>query len=254
MFYLTDIELQNAFEAICHHGNSAMLPQCYEWAFVVNRWPEVRAYLAQKDLDTYEPYKPLRVFAPKSRANIRILHLLHPEDLIIYTALVLIIKDDIESARISKKARRVYSYRVDVSAPNRLYDTRGAYDAYLAQLGKKAAKPSTKYVGIADIADFYPRIYQHRLENVIQAVASTQRGTDVARVLVRKLICNLMGRNSYGIPVGPYASRILAEAILIDVDAFLQSNGIDYVRWVDDYNIFSRSEFLAQAALFELSE
>ncbi|MCZ6606147.1 MAG: RNA-directed DNA polymerase [Alphaproteobacteria bacterium] len=254
VFQLTDIELQNAFEAICHHGYSAMLPQPYEWQFVVERWLDVKSNLAQQDLDTYKPYKPLRVFAPKSRANIRVVHLLHPEDLLIYTALILIVKNDIENARISKTARRVYSYRIDASAPNRLYNVRGAHDTYLEQLMTKATKPSTKFVGLADIADFYPRIYQHRLENVIQAAASTQRGTDVARVLVRKLVSNLMGRNSYGIPVGPYASRILGEAVLIDVDAFLRSKSIDYVRWVDDYNIFCRSEFLAQSALFELAE
>ena len=254
MFKLTDIELQNAFEAICHHGYSAMFPQPYEWQFVIAKWPEVKAYLGQIDLDTYTPYKPLRVFAPKNRANIRVVHLLHPEDLVIYSALILIVKNDIENARISKNSRRIFSYRVDTSVPNRLYDARGAHDAYLEQLMAKAGKTSTKFVGLADIADFYPRIYQHRLENVLQATASTQRGTDVARVLVRKLISNFMGRNSYGIPVGPYASRILGEAVLIDVDSFLKSNGIDYVRWVDDYNIFCRSESLSQSALFELAK
>ena len=90
------------------------------------------------------------------------------------------------------------------------------------------------YVAVADIADFYPRIYQHRLENVIESVASSQRVRDVARVLVKKLIGNLLGKDSYGIPVGPYASRLLAEALLIDVDASLESRGIDFVRWVDD--------------------
>jgi hypothetical protein len=137
MFQLTEAELQNAFEAISHHGNSAMLPPPYEWRSVVDKWPDVKAYLAQQDLDVYEPYKPLRVFAPKTRANIRVLHLLHPEDLLIYTALVLIVKNDIENERIPRQSRRVYSYRVDVLAPNRLYNTRGAYDAYLAQLEKK---------------------------------------------------------------------------------------------------------------------
>ena len=76
----------------------------------------------------------------------------------------------------------------------------------------------------------------------------------MARVLVKKLISNLMEGNSYGIPVAPYASRVLGEATLIDVDAHLQSNGIDYVRWVDDYNIFCSSEYLAQSTLFDLGE
>ena len=254
MFHLTEDELQNGFDAITHHGYSAMLPAAYEWKSIQDKWQEIKAHLAQIDLDTYSPYKPLRIFAPKSRASIRIIHLLHPEDLILYSALVLIVKDAIEAARISRRARRVFSYRADTKRIDRFYDSRGAYETYLGQLKQKANKASTSFVAIADIADFYPRINQHRLENVIETSATTQRGVDVARVLVKKLIANLMGRNSYGIPVGPYASRVLGEATLIDVDAHLQSKGVDYVRWVDDYNIFCRSEFLAQSTLFELGE
>ena len=119
---------------------------------------------------------------------------------------------------------------------------------------KKANRNNIKFIGIADIADFYPRIYQHRLENVLQTVAKSQRGNDVARVLVKKLISKLMERNSYGIPVGPYGSRILAEAVLIDVDSFLYTNNIDFVRWVDDFNIFCKSEYEAQSSLFRLGE
>ena len=231
-----------------------MLPSAYEWKTIQEKWQDIRPYLAGLDLDVYKPHKPLRVFAPKSRASIRVVHLLHPEDLILYSALVLIVKDDLEAARISRRAQRVFSYRADSQNLNRFYDSRGAYDSYLDQLRKKARKTNTFFVAIADIADFYPRIYQHRLENVIETSATTQRGIEVARVLVKKLIANLMGGNSYGIPVGPYASRVLGEATLIDVDAHLQSNGVDYVRWVDDYNIFCRSEYLAQSTLFDLGE
>ncbi len=254
MFNLTEEELENAYSAINHHGYSAMLPEPYEWQAVKDRWVDVRDFIISLDLDTYEPRKPMKIFAPKNRANIRVVHLLHPQDLIIYTALVLIVKNDIEDNRINKKAKRVFSYRVKKDRADRLYDSRGAHDAYIDQVEKKSGRASIKFVAIADIADFYPSIYQHRLENAIEAIASSQRGTDVARVLVRKLISNLMGRNSYGIPVGPYASRVLAEGLLIDVDAFLHSNGIDFVRWVDDYSIFCKSEYEAQSTLFSLGE
>ena len=254
MFTLAEDELEQAYQAISHHGYSALLPDAYEWTTVVNNWMKIREYLTKIDLDNYMPHKPLQIFAPKSRANIRIVHLLHPEDLLIYTALVMIVKNDIESARIPKRNQRVYSYRVSKEQSSHLYNARGAHDKYLAQLRNKATKKSTKFVAIGDIADFYPRIYQHRLQNVIEATATAQRGADVARVLVKKLINKLMGGNSYGIPVGPYASRILGEAILIDVDAHLLSKGVDFVRWVDDYNIFARSEYLAQSMIFELAE
>lgn len=253
-FRLATTELQDAYEAIGHHGYSAMIPPPREWAVVEANWSSIREHLAGIDLDTYKPHKPLRVVAPKSRANIRIVHLLHPDDLILYTALVLLIKDDLERARISRRARRVFSYRVKARQPNRLYDARGAYAAYLKELSRKAAKAEVKFVATADIADFYPRIYQHRLENIITANAPNQRTNEIARVLVRKLIAKLMDTNSYGIPVGPHASRVLGEGILIDIDAHLQSQGVDYVRWVDDYHIFARSEYVAQSTLFELAE
>lgn len=254
MFTLTDIELDNARDAINHHGFSTMLPQPPEWDIVNANWETVRASLEKTDLDTYEPYKLTKVFAPKNRANIRVVHHLHPQDLIIYTALVMIAKNDIEQNRVSKKSKRVYSYRVDQKNPKVLYEIKNSHENYRQQLEQKSDAPNAKYVAIADIADFYPRIYQHRLENVIETIATSQRVRDVARVLVRKLIANLMGRNSYGIPVGPYASRVLAEALLIDVDSTLQSNGGNFVRWVDDYTIFCSTEYEAQSVLFRLGE
>lgn len=254
MFKLTIDEIDFAIEAINHHGYSAMLPQPVEWADVISNRIEIRDYIKELDLDTYDPFKPMRIFAPKNRANIRIVHLLHPQDLIIYTALTMIVKNDIESNRLSKRTKRVFSYRVEVKKKNRLYNSRGAHEAYLNCLNIKANKNNIKFVALADIADFYPRIYQHRLENIIETIASEPRGVEVARVLVKKFISNIMGRNSYGIPVGPYASRVLAEAVLIDVDAFLYSNNLDFVRWVDDYNIFCKSEYEAQSTLFSLGE
>lgn len=253
-FKLSKQELDNALSAINHHGYSAMLPEPVEWAEVQNHWKEIKDNIKEIDLENYEPYKPMKIFAPKSRANIRVVHLLHPQDLIIYTALTLIVKDDLEKERLSKRTQRVFSFRVDTNKADRLYDSRRGYSLFTDQLNKKAKKANVKYVGVADIADFYPRIYQHRLENVIQTLDCNPRSSDVARVLVKKFISKLMGLNSYGIPVGPYASRILAEAVLIDVDSFLSLNKIDFVRWVDDFHIFCKSEYEAQANIFNLGE
>lgn len=254
MFSLTAQELDNAFTAIQHHGYSAMLPAPPEWGEVVANWATIRDAIAQIDLDTYSPYKPLTVFSPKNRANVRVLHLLHPQDLLIYTALTLIAKHDIESNRLPIRSKRVFSYRAAPMNDGEIYNMRGAYDSFQERLADLAARPAYKYVAVADIADFFARIYQHRLENVIESVATTQRVRDVARVLVRKLIGSLMGKDSYGIPVGPYASRLLAEALLIDVDTQLNTNKIEFARWVDDFVIFAKSEYEAQSILFTLGE
>ena len=163
MFNLTSTELDDARAAIDHHGYSAMLPSPPEWGVVVANWATVRDAIERIDLDVYEPLKPLKTFAPKGRGTVRPLHMLHPQDLLIYTALTLIAKNDIEGARVPPAAKRVFSYRADVAKPTELYGSAGSYDAYQAELRRKATFARVKYVAIADIADFYPRIYQHRL-------------------------------------------------------------------------------------------
>ncbi len=102
MFKLTECELNCAFSAINHHGFSTLFPSPPEWEDLEANWEDIRNHLANEDLDTYSPSSPMRVFAPKSRFSLRVVTHLHPIDLVIYTALVLIVKDDIEVARISK--------------------------------------------------------------------------------------------------------------------------------------------------------
>jgi hypothetical protein len=85
MFKLTERELQNAFEAIEHHGYSTLLPTPPEWSNLRDHWPDIKKELSEIDLDIYCPVMPLRVYAPKTRATVRVVSLLHPVDLLIYT-------------------------------------------------------------------------------------------------------------------------------------------------------------------------
>jgi len=59
---------------------------------------------------------------------------------------------------------------------------------------------------------------------------------------------------SYGIPVGPAASRVLGEAVLIDVDSTLLSNGIDFIRFTDDFVVFSDTPADAEYGIRILGE
>ena len=80
MLKLTAEELQNAFDAIHHHGYSALLPPPAEWSLVAESWATIREELASVDLDGYRPYRAMRIYAPKSRYNLRVVTLLHPQD------------------------------------------------------------------------------------------------------------------------------------------------------------------------------
>ena len=253
MFKLTAEELQNAFDAINHHGYGTLSPPPAEWPLVCSAWTNIRGVLENLDLDGYLPYPPMRIYVPKSRYNLRVVTVLHPQDLLIYTALVLIAKNDIESGRLPQDARSVFSYRIDSASPNRLYITNDSYLSYRRELDDRSQHPHGKWVGVTDIADFYPRIYHHRLENIIHSVATSARVTTAGTMLAR-LLGSLNTGVSYGIPVGPLASRILGEAILIDVDEALAADGFDVVRWVDDFSFFCPSHSQAQTGLFRLAE
>ena len=221
MFRLTNGELTNAYDAICHHGYSALIPTPTEWRVVGQNWDAIRNGLQSVDLEQYRPHTPLRVYAPKSRYNLRVVTLLHPLDLIIYTALVLIAKDEIEAARIPSAIRSVFAFRANPNRPNRLYDPEGSYDSYREELRARSTRTTGRVVATADIADFYSRIYHHRLENALASLATSQRVRNATRILVRRFLGGLSNGNSYGIPVGPLASRLLGEALLIDVDEAL---------------------------------
>ncbi|MBD1831484.1 RNA-directed DNA polymerase [Cyanobacteria bacterium FACHB-472] len=98
------------------------------------------------------------------------------------------------------------------------------------------------------MVDFFPRVYLHRLENAIDSMLKNSHET---KVLMRFLESWSAG-TSYGIPTGPIFSSLLAEAVLDEVDRFLLSNHIDFVRYVDDYVMFGETESECLRGLFFL--
>ena len=254
VFRLTAEELDCAKEAVEHHRHySTMLPTPIEWEDLTDRWEFVRDALCDLDLEHYHPMRPIVVTAAKNDKSTRVLHLLHPHDMIIYTSLTLLLKDDIEASRVPTSGQCVYSYRAS-SRNNRIYSTtQDLHFNYIQRLKYKAARERAGFVGVTDIANFYPSIQQEKLHRLLVDVASTERNRTVARLLVATFARLLMTHDGKGIPTGPYASRLLAEVLLNDIDRYLVSKRVDFVRWVDDFNFFTPSFTATQRIILELS-
>ena len=229
------------------HGYGTFYPSPPEILILKKHWPTIRKILSGIDLDSYGGYDPMRSFAPKSRLNVRRVALLHPFDFVLYTSLVLALKKAISKSRLS--GDRVFSYRPEGSTSKQLYGNSSSYSLFRDAAAQKAKAYETGYVGLTDIADFFPRIYQHRLFNALEAATGASEKPYI-RVL-DKMLSRFSEGNSYGIPVGPPASRLLIEAVLIDVDSQLMSDSVDFIRWVDDYVIFARTP---QEAEFGITE
>lgn len=102
---------------------------------------------------------------------------------------------------------------------------------------------------VTDISDFYQRIYFHRIENVLEDAGCPKGPAD----LVKK-IKTTRARQSYGLPVGSAASRLLAECVLNDTDLLLKNMGVKFTRYVDDFRIAVPAGMEAHSILCRLAE
>src|SRR5262249_55422847 len=153
----------------------------------------------------------------------------------------------LEAMRRPATDRVVYSWRFAAKPDGQMYDAAYRWSSFTDRCQEMAASRSCKWVVVADIADFFPHIYVHPVE---RALDTATNGSPQAYCLLR-FIRNWNAFVSYGLPVGVAASRILAEATIIDVDASLAGSGRRYCRYSDDIRIFCRSERDAHAGLEE---
>lgn len=166
-----------------------------------------------------------------------------------FLGLVLFISDKIENSRVNENI--VYSYRY---SPNFNEGTLFKKDINWRKfqsdcLDLANEDSSINYIVTCDIADFYTRIYHHRLENALDRLDHKK---DISSK-IKKLLQNFSGTNSYGLPVGGPAARILAELALDSLDHSLIINSIKYKRYVDDFIIFCSTKEEAHSVLTLIS-
>ncbi|MBU6464920.1 MAG: RNA-directed DNA polymerase [Bradyrhizobium sp.] len=107
-----------------------------------------------------------------------------------------------------------------------------------------------KFVVICDISEFYPRLGHHRLENALLQLGVS--GDAHSRIM--SFLKNFSNTNSFGLPVGGPAARILSELVLNQIDRLLELEGVIFCRFADDFHIFCDSNEEAYARLIFLSE
>lgn len=162
--------------------------------------------------------------------------------------LVLALAEDIEKVRIPDSQDTVFSYRYQYNPSTHRLFKEGAWRRFNLRSLENAA--SHEFVLVCDIADFYPRVYHHRLENSLLLV---RPGSPIPHRIDRVL--NLFsGGISYGLPVGGPAARLLSELLLNRVDQLLYAQRITFCRFADDYHLFVDSREEAFEVLQFLTE
>lgn len=184
------------------------------------------------------------LFPKKDPFDFRRAALMQPLDTITFLALVISIADVIEKHRPQSAKNKVFSYRFKPDG-GLLFNPKYNFTSFEQHVRDRVRASRTKVLVKCDIASFYDRLNLHRLESTLLGLS-----TDPHQVkLINDLLLFWANRDSYSIPIGCNASRILAEAALISVDDFLISHGISFCRFVDDYRFFAPDTKSAHAWL-----
>lgn len=247
---LQEDSLNWAITHIRKFGDTDVFPVPFEYEAIYQKWDLLKDYLSKIDLETHETRPFNRFLIPKPQGGYRVAIQLDPIDTILYTAAIYEVADLIESNRIPIDQKVSCSYRVEKDASGQLFKASSGWNDFHERSQELTDSGEYSHVLLADITDFYNQAGHHRIENALEhAGVSRLRARAIERFLG-----NLTARQSRGIPVGPSASILLAEACLSDVDSKLIRQGYTHSRYVDDFRIFCKSVVEAEKALHDLSE
>jgi hypothetical protein len=248
---LSEASIKRAIKHIATFGDTDVFPHPIETSFLVEREDVISKELSQLDLNSFEPAQAVETISPKSRWGFRIVHQLPLLETLLFTASAIEIGADLESVKRPANEFGPFGYRFDLGKSEAsLFADDRSYKDWLLWQKEQLGLNKYRHVVATDIADFYQRIYFHRIENILD-VATDQKGI---KFFIEKVIKKIRGRQSYGIPVGGSASRIFAEAVLSDADSALADEGLFFTRFVDDYRIFLTDDQTPYVALAFLAE
>ncbi|MCZ2901191.1 RNA-directed DNA polymerase [Burkholderia thailandensis] len=230
---ITADSLDFSLEHVSKYYDTDFFPRAEEFLAIKHSWDEVKNYILEADLDKILSAPPVVEPWPKTKSGFRIVHRPEPLDSLIYTALAKIVATSVEAARATPEV--ACSYRISATDASFFSDGSG-FHVYRERCETLAA--AFPYVLTTDISDFYNKIYLHRLQNALQIATDNPPGISKR---IEYFLTTLNTKASQGIPVGPAASIIMAEATLIDADQFFFARGFDHVRYVDDFRVFGNS-------------
>jgi hypothetical protein len=232
---------RRAIRNIVRHGDTDIFPFPIENHVLHDLPDKAVTILTRLDVDvprSLAEYPPVNVgaLAPVGYTGFRWAMQIDPIWNIAYLSWVLSIADQIEVARIPLEQKKVFSYRYEWNDEHATCFSRAiTWRTFIDRAIEKAA--SASFVVSCDISEFYLRINHHRIENSIQHLPDATYA--ISRI--KAFLSNLSGTYSFGIPVGGPASRLIAELVLSQIDSLLVYNGIDFIRYADDYYLFANS-------------
>ena len=185
---------------------------------------------------------------PKQDGLVRPICYIDVDVAVAYQALVDAASRTIESYVTSTLGNRVLSHRLKAPLSAEMFQSPSeAYKKYINIQHDLAESGTYSHCVRLDIANYYERIYQHKLQQLLE-----RRGVPgIVITALCRLLRKFSNGDSHGIPQGWWASDYLGNSYLLYLDEFLIAKDIYAIRYVDDHRIFCRSDREARLILKE---
>ncbi len=107
----------------------------------------------------------------------------------------------------------------------------------------------------ADISNCFPSIYTHSIPWALVGKTAAKADRDTSKYFnkIDKFVRHVKYGETHGILIGPHASSLISEIILLSVDKVLYDKGYRYIRNIDDYTCWLENHEHAEQFLLDLS-
>ena len=219
------------------------------------------ALLRKKIKAGYLPTQSIRVFLPKSNGLSRMYTLLSIEDQIVYQAYANILAKALTSQKQITKRYKKSVFGNLCSQVDSVYFYQRWQDSYKAYTKAiiQAFQKGNNYIAAFDLTACYDSINHHLLWSILKDRFgfSENCATSLIRLLEKWETADGHELGT-GIPQGPQASGLIAEAVLQEYDSYIETlqktMHFVYYRYVDDIRILAPDENTVKWVLFLLDK
>lgn len=207
----------------------------------------------------YMPDHSIRVFMPKSNGLSRMYTLLSLEDQIVYQAFANIIAEAISTDKVRKRYRKSVFGNLYTSKESEFFyqPWKESYKSYTKAI-IRAYQNGDDYIASFDLTACYDSINHSLLKHILTNNQISENCVNEFIRLLGKWESTEELTLGTGIPQGPLASGIIAEAVLARYDEYAEQlqrkYKFRYYRYVDDIRILSDDEETVKWILFLLDK
>ncbi|MDA9419306.1 Retron-type reverse transcriptase [Bradyrhizobium sp. CCBAU 11430] len=219
-----------AIANVTAHSDGDLFPRVTEIEAISDLADDFVNLIEGKPLTEFTPGAHRRFIVPKDEVSYRQATQLDPQDNIILSSVLHQYGEGIENRR--GPPSKIFSYRFHPTEQHGLYDRHSSWNEFWNTAAERGLESGS--ILYCDISDFYNQIYHHTLENQLIASGFPNQVTKWIITLMESTTAGV----SRGVPIGPHAAHLLAEASLIPVDNSMSSVGMNFIRYADDIIIF----------------